>query len=170
MSSTLVELVKKKKKKKDTVLLCIFQICTTVQWTTMALISCPYADCCLIFTSLYRMPCILIATIGIILYLNFKKSKMIEFWEITLSSSHNLCPPHCEQTRSLSLIVFGNPRHSVQMALLYPGKDVSWILSWLGKRVSNHRLRLGRDTLRTQIKCLVHGTKVFIRSRTDVVS
>jgi hypothetical protein len=68
---------------------------------------CPVlSDCCPIFTLLYCMSCILIATIGIILYLNYKKpalrcsmTEIIEFWELTLSNSATLCPPHCEKIK-----------------------------------------------------------------------
>ena len=62
------------------------------------------------------MPCILTATSGIILYLNYKKSEITEFREIMLFSTANLCPPHCEQTQRPSHIVFVNPQRSAQMA------------------------------------------------------
>ena len=71
--------------------------------------------CCPISTSLYRTPCTVIATAGIVVCLNYKKLRH-EWERLKLSSSANRCPPHCEQTQRPSHTVFWNPQRSVQMA------------------------------------------------------
>ena len=68
--------------------------CTFIHHGTDAL----FSDCCPISTSLYRMPCIAIATIGIVENLNYKQLQY-EWERLKLSSSAHLCPPHCEQTQ-----------------------------------------------------------------------
>ena len=85
--------------------------CTFIHHCTDVLSS----DCCPISTSLYRTACIVIATAGIVVCLNYKI--LWHVWErLKLSSSANLCPPHCEQTQRTSHTVFWNPQRSVQMA------------------------------------------------------
>jgi hypothetical protein len=77
---------------------------STVQSSTKALMSCPY--CCPIFTSLYRMSCIEIGTIGI----KLQAAAWVRDLNYPVVPT---CPPHCEQTQRPSHSVFGNRQRSV---------------------------------------------------------